>query len=67
MISNAYLKDISCFSKEEEVLIFPFTGFEVTGWEKSSFQKENNERVEGTTFYFRFSQKYYEKIKAKYS
>ena len=67
MISNAYLKDISCYSKEEEVLIFPFTGFEVIGWENSRFLKGDNEIVEGTTFYFKFSQKYYEKIKANYS
>ena len=61
MISNALLYDISYFTKEEEVLIFPFTGFEVTDWETTTF-----EYTEGTCFYFKFSQSYYDKIKKKY-
>ena len=65
IISNAYLKDISFYSEEEEVLIFPFTGFEVTGWKKYSFSKENV-KYNGTIFYFNFSKKYKEIIKEKY-
>ena len=66
VISNAFLQDISCYSKEEEVLIFPFTGFEVTGWEKSSFENKVGDITEGTIFYFKFSKKYFKKIKANY-
>jgi hypothetical protein len=65
IISNAYLQDISYFSKEEEVLVFPFTGFEVTGWENYSFSHEKN-RLKGTLFYFKFSKKYKELIKEEY-
>ena len=57
IMSNAYLNDISYYSKEEEVLIFPFTGFEVVDWEKAEFTKEDN-IVYGTKFYFKFSNKY---------
>ena len=66
IISNAYLKDISYFSKEDEVLVFPFTGFEVTGWENYSFSHEKN-RLKGTLFYFKFSKKYKELIKEEYN
>ena len=65
IISNAYLRDISYYSKEEEVLIFPFTGFEVTGWENYSFTK-GKDILKGTTFHFKFSKKYKEKIKEIY-
>ena len=65
IISNAYLKDISYFSKEEEVLIFPFTGFEVIGWDNYSFE-ENNVKFKGTIFYFEFSQNFKKLIKEKY-
>ena len=58
IISNAYLKDISCFSKEEEVLVFPFTGFEVIGWDNYSFEEN--------IFYFKFSQNFKKLIKEKY-
>jgi len=61
IISNAYLRDISYYTKEEEVLVFPFTGFEVTGWENYSFSHEKN-RLKGTLFYFKFSKKYKELI-----
>lgn len=67
VISNAFLKDISCYSKEEEVLVFPFTGFEVIGWDNISFENANKKEVEGTIFYLKFSKKYYDKIKAKYN
>ena len=67
VISNAYLKDISYYSKEEEVLLFPFTGFEVTGWELTDFKNQKNKKVLGTTFYFKFSEEYYKRIKRKYS
>ena len=66
MISNAYLYDISCYTKEEEVLVFPFTGFEVISWEKVNLIDENNNEVEGTSFKFRFSKEYCQRIKAKY-
>ena len=67
IISNAYLKDISYFSKEDEVLVFPFTGFEVIGWENYSFEeKEKNDKLKGTIFYFKFSQKFKKLIKEKY-
>ena len=65
VISNAYLKDISFYSKEEEVLIFPFTAFEVTGWENYSFQ-EKDVMLKGTLFYFKFSQNFRKLIKEKY-
>ena len=65
IISNAYLRDISYYSKEEEVLIFPFTGFEVTGWENYSFTK-GKDILKGTTFHFKFSKKYKDKIKKIY-
>ena len=65
IVSNAYLKDISFFSEEEEVLVFPFTGFEVTGWKNYSFSKENI-KYKGTIFYFKFSKKYKELIKEIY-
>ena len=65
IVSNAYLRDISFYTKEDEVLIFPFTGFEVTGWDKYSFSK-NNEKMKGTIFYFKFSKKYKKIIKEKY-
>ena len=65
MKSNAYLKNISCYSKEEEVLIFPFTGFEVIDWETRYFEKEKYIE-EGTVFYFSFSKKYFEQIKKIY-
>ena len=67
LISNAFLKDISSYSKEEEVLVFPFSGFEVIGWDNISFENKNEKEVEGTIFYFKFSKKYFEKIKAKYN
>ena len=67
IISNAYLKDISYFSKEDEVLVFPFTGFEVIGWENYSFEeKEKNDKLKGTIFYFKFSQNFKKLIKEKY-
>jgi len=67
MISNAYLKDISCFSEEDEVLVFPFTGFEVTGWENYNFkEKEKDDILKGTIFYFKFSQNFKNLIKEKY-
>ena len=66
IISNAYLRDISYYTKEEEVLVFPFTGFEVTGWENYSFSHEKN-RLKGTLFYFKFSKKYKELIKEEYN
>ena len=65
IISNAYLRDISFYSKEEEILIFPFTGFEVTGWDNYSFIKDTEE-IKGTIFYFQFSKKYKEIIKEAY-
>ena len=65
MISNAQLYDISYYTKEEEVLIFPFTGFEVTDWETTTFEY-NNKDIEGTCFYFKFSKSYYDKIKERY-
>ena len=65
IISNAYLKDISYYTKEDEVLVFPFTGFEVTGWDNYSFSK-GKEKLKGTTFYFKFSKNYKELIKEKY-
>ena len=65
IISNAYLRDISYYTKEEEVLVFPFTGFEVTGWENYSFSHEKN-RLKGTLFYFKFSKKYKELIEEEY-
>ena len=64
--SNAYLKNISCYKKEEEVLIFPFTGFEVIDWESRNFEKEEYIE-EGTVFYFSFSYKYFEQIQKKYN
>ena len=51
IISNAYLKEISYYSKEEEVLIFPYTGFEVTEWNTYSFLQKKGE-LKGTIFYF---------------
>lgn len=66
IMSNALLADISCYSKEEEVLIFPFTGFEVTHWENFSCEDEDGNLNEGTNFHFQFSKKYYKMIKAKY-
>jgi hypothetical protein len=65
IISNAYLRDISYYTKEEEVLVFPFTGFEVTGWENYSFSHEKND-LKGTLFYFKFSKKYKELIQEEY-
>lgn len=65
IISNAYLRDISFYTKEDEVLIFPFTGFEVTGWENYSFSK-GDEKMEGTLFFFKFSKKYKKLIEKKY-
>ena len=65
LISNAQLYDISRYTKEEEVLIFPFTGFEVTDWETTTFDY-NDKETEGTCFYFKFSQSYYDKIKEEY-
>ena len=65
IISNAYLKDIYYYTKEDEVLVFPFTGFEVTGWDNYSFSK-GKEKLKGTTFYFKFSKNYKELIKEKY-
>jgi hypothetical protein len=65
IISNGYLRDISYYTKEEEVLIFPFTGFEVTGWENYSFSHEKN-KLKGTLFYFKFSKKYKELIEKEY-
>ena len=61
MISNALLYDISYYTKEEEVLIFPFTGFEVTGWQETDVDGEA-----GTSFSFKFSKKYFQKLKEKY-
>ncbi len=43
--SNAFLQNISCYKKEEEVLIFPFTGFEVIDWETRNFQKEIKKNI----------------------
>jgi hypothetical protein len=51
IISNAYLKEISYYSKEEEVLIFPYTGLEVTEWNTYSFLQKKGE-LKGTIFYF---------------
>ena len=65
VISNAYLKNISYYSNEEEVLIFPYTGFEVAGWGTFSFVKDNVEE-EGTVFYFKFSKNYLQMINEKY-
>ena len=65
IISSAYLKEISYYSKEEEVLIFPYTGFEVTGWNTYSFLQKKGE-LKGTIFYFKFSQKFKELINEKY-
>jgi hypothetical protein len=67
LMSNAFLRDISCFTKEEEVLVFPFTGFEVIRWENSTFTDENGVKVEGTHFYFKLSERYFQKIKSFYS
>ena len=53
--SNAFLQNISCYKKEEEVLI----------WKTRNFEKEKNIE-EGTVFYFRLSNKYFEEIKKKY-
>ena len=67
MISNALLYDISYYTKEEEVLIFPFTGFEVIDWESTnSFYDKDGHQVEGTHFKFKFSKKYFKKIKEEY-
>ena len=52
-------------TKEEEILIFPFTGFEVIDWETTTFDY-NDKETEGTCFYFKFSQSYYDKIKEEY-
>ena len=41
--SNAFLQNISCY--KEEVLIFPFTGFEVIDWETRNFQKEIKKNI----------------------
>ena len=65
IISNGYLKDISYYTKEEEVLVFPFTGFEITGWEKYSFTQGEN-KLKGTLFFFKFSQKYKKLIEEEY-
>ena len=65
VISNAFLKDISYYSKEEEVLIFPFTGFEVTDWEMETFEKKDYFEEE-TVFYFKLSKNYLQKINKKY-
>lgn len=65
VISNAYLKNISYYSKEEGVLIFPYTGFEVADWETATFEKDNVEE-EGTVFYFKFSKSYLQMINEKY-
>ena len=65
IISNAYLRDISYYTKEDEVLIFPFTGFEVTGWENYSFSNGENS-IKGTLFFFKFSKKFKELIKEKF-
>ena len=61
MISNAFLYDISYYTKEEEVLIFPFTGFEVIDWEETDVNDE-----QGTSFTFKFSEAYFQKLKKKY-
>lgn len=66
MISMAQLYDISYYTQEEEVLIFPFTGFEVEGWETTTFNDEDGNQVEGTTFKFKFSKKYFKLIKKKF-
>ena len=65
IVSNAYLRDISYYTKEEEVLVFPFTGFEVTGWKNYSFSHEKK-KLKGTLFYFKFSKKYKELIEKEY-
>ena len=65
IISNAYLRDISYYTKEDEVLLFPFTGLEVTGWENYNFKKDNDS-IKGTLFYFKFSKKYKELIEKQY-
>ena len=66
MISMAQLYDISYYTQEEEVLIFPFTGFEVEDWETSTFNDKDGYEVEGTTFKFKFSKKYFELIKKNF-
>ena len=48
------------------IYLFPFTGFEVISWEKVNLIDENNNEVEGTSFKFRFSKEYCQRIKAKY-
>jgi hypothetical protein len=65
IISNAYLKEISYYSKEEEVLVFPFTGFEIERWDNYSFEQKNG-KIKGTIFYFKFSKNYKKLIKEKY-
>ena len=67
LISNAFLKDISYYSKEEEVLVFPFTGFKVVSWNNATFQDQKGNQVEGTSFTFKFSKEYLQKIKKKYA
>ena len=66
-MSNALLYDISAYTKEEEVLIFPFTGFEVVDWENYHFDDKDGNKAEGTCFQFKFSKSYFEKIKEKYN
>ena len=62
MKSNVYLKNISCYSKDEEILIFPFTGFEVKSWETRYFEKEKYIE-EGIVFYFSFQKNIFKKYK----
>lgn len=66
VLSNAFLYDISYYTKEEEVLIFPFTGFEVIDWETYSFEDKDGNETEGTLFKFKFSKNYFRLIKEKY-
>ena len=66
VMSNAHLEDISFYSKEEEVLIFPFTGFEVINWEETEFIRDEK-KVYGTIFYFKFSKNYSKLINEKYN
>lgn len=66
MISNAFLYDISYYTKEEEVLIFPFTGFEVTSWENYDFIDDDGNVVEGTYIKMKFSKNYFDLIKKIY-
>jgi len=60
------LYDISFYTKEEEVLIFPFTGFEVVDWETYCFDDGDGNKTEGTLFKFKYSKNYFKAIKEFY-